>query len=155
MHSVLTQTGGTIQYLSHSIPFIHLHKFDYILVDSVINIFKPAAKIQTNLRRRAIVAEPYEVDYLRLVQFYMIGREEDQIYRCETESKLLICTKEVSKLFNNVNLSTEHFMNEYHQVEQKKLMNMIETSQDQMKTRKATKRKAMSAMSELNNTSND
>jgi hypothetical protein len=148
--SVLAQCGGTVICHSHSIPFISLGKLDYILLDSYITILQPTTKTISTLRRRAVSPQPHEIEYLRLIQFYRREYHQDDII-ISNQQQLLISINHIHKYVNQNELVIDGSLTQYQQTEYRKLREQLQIIENQP-IRKPTKRKASTAMTELNNT---
>ena len=149
--SVLAQTGGTVIIHSHSIPFISLGKLDYILLDSLISIAQPTAKVLFALRRHAVQAQPHEIDYLRLIQFY---RQDDRILLNQSQEQYLISTQNIHKYLNENELVIDLLLTQYQQAEYQKMRKQINGTETKS-IRKPTKRKAGTTMTEIHNSATE
>jgi hypothetical protein len=149
--SVLAQYGGIVVFRSQSIPFIRHGKLDYVLLNSLLPILQASTKMTSRLRRRAVPAESHEIDYLRLVQFYQRKHWRDDSIIIN-EEQLLLNINEVQKYLNENDLAIiDMLLTEYQQTEYKKMRKQIKTTEN-ISSRKPTKRKASSTMTELQNT---
>ena len=135
-------------YRSHTIPFISLGKLDYILLDSFIGIAQPTTKVMSHLRRRAVPAQLYEIDYLRLIQFYQRKyQQDDHIVLNQQQEQLLININGIQKYVNENEFIMDMLLTQYQQSEYRKLRKQIEITEKQS-NRKPTKRKASAVMME-------
>ncbi len=146
--SVLAQCGGSIIFHSHSIPFISLGKLDYILLDSFISILQPTTKILSSLRRRSVLAQTHEIDYLRLIQFYQ--QKDDIILSNQLQEQYLISINDIQKYLNENQLIIDLSLTQYQQEEYRKMKKQMETTENKS-IRKPTKRKAGTGITELHN----
>ncbi|CAF0712441.1 unnamed protein product [Adineta steineri] len=136
--TVLAQRGGTINIRSHSIPFISLGKFDYILLDSLMTTLQPTTKIISSLRRQAPPAQSHEIDYFRLIQFY---QKDDSIllHQQQQQPQLLISTQEIYKYINKDSLINDMTLIQYQQIEYQKMRKKLDTMENKT-MKKPTKR---------------
>lgn len=119
----------------------------------MVSIIQPPSKLLTTLRRRTAPAQSHEIDYLRLVQFYQRKyHQDDDILLNQSEQQFLISIKEIQKHMDDIDLMLDTILSEYQQIEHKTLNNEIAMLDAQKGTvRKATKRKAITAVTELKN----
>jgi len=153
--SVLAQCGGSVIFQSQSIPFISLGTLDYILLDSLLAILQPTTKTTSILRRRAVLAQAHEIDYLRLVQFYQQKyHQDDDIVLKQEKNQYLISINEINQYVKENELVIDVLLIQYQQNEYQKLKEIIKIAEDKP-IRKPTKRKANTAMTELRNTTQE
>src|SRR5579862_1712796 len=100
-------------FCSHSIPFISLGKFDYVLLDSLVAIVQPTKKTISILRQRSVSAKSHELDYIRLVQFYQRKFHEDSIIVSSHQEQLLISINEIDKYVNENHLVIDMSLIQY------------------------------------------
>ncbi|CAF2554196.1 unnamed protein product [Rotaria sp. Silwood2] len=149
--TVLAQRGGTVIVRSHSVPFINLGKLNCILLDSLISILQPTTKTISILRRHSLSAHSHEIDYLRLVQFYQRKCYQDDSIVSNQQQQLLVNINEIHKYVVENDLVIDMFLTQYQQIEYQKLRKQIERTENKSK-RKRIKRKASTAMVEVQNT---
>jgi hypothetical protein len=101
------------------------------------------------LRQRAVPAQSYEIDYLRLVQFYQRKHHHDDnvIFN---QQQVLISIPEVRKYANENDLVIDILLTQYQQNEYEKLKKKIEITENKPR-RKPTKRKTSATMTEVHN----
>ncbi|CAF0971036.1 unnamed protein product [Adineta ricciae] len=148
--TVLAQCGGTFQFRSQMIPFISLGKFDYVLLDSISTILPSTTKMISNLRRHTVSAQTHEIDYLRLIQFYHSRHYQDPNILIDQQQSL-ISTHDIHKYIEKDDLIVDMSLTQYQQHEYQ----MMRKRTDGVETRsmkKSTKRKASSAMADVQNT---
>jgi len=150
----LAQCGGTVIFRSHSIPFLSLGKLDYILLDSLVAILQPTKKAMSILRRHALPAQSHEIDYLRLVQFYQRKYHQDDSIVSNQQQQLLISTHEIHKYIGEDDLVVDMLLTQYQQIEYQTMRKRIDVS-DNQSIRKPTKRKANTAMTNVQNTTTE
>lgn len=148
--SVLAQCGGTVLFHSHTIPFISLGKFDYILLDSFISILQPTTKILSNLHRRTVPAQSYEIEYLRLIQFYQRKYHQDDNI-LSNQQQVLISLRDIDKYVDENNIIIDMLLTQYQQNECQKMKKQLGELNENKSIRKPTKRKASTTMTELHN----
>jgi len=103
------------------------------------------------LRQRAVPAQSYEIDYLRLVQFYQRKHHEDHnILLDQQQQQVLISIPEVRKYANENDLVIDILLTQYQQNEYEKLKKKIEITENKPR-RKPTKRKTSATMTEVHN----
>ena len=145
--SVLAHAGGIITFQSHSLPFITLGKFDFVLFDLVIPILQPPSRTNTALRRRTVLAQSHEIDYLRLIEFY---QQIDVKISNPSQEHLLLNINELRKYVNENDFTIDQSLTQYQQTEYRKLRKQLEAMENKS-TKKPTKRKATTTMTELHN----
>ncbi len=152
---MLAQSGGTIIFQSHIIPFISLGKLDYILLDSLIPILQPTTKIISSLRRRAIPAQIHEIDYLRLIQFYQQKSHfDDIIISNQLQEQFLISINEIRKYVKENDLVIDLLLTQYQQGEYRKLKKQIESNENKS-IKKPIKHKTNTPMNERHNSTTE
>lgn len=143
----MAQHGGTIRFENFSIPFVRLGKNDFILFDSLISKIQPSKKVLSVLRRRAVIAESNEIEFLRLVQIYQQKTfEDDEILLKSNDEQLLIGVNEISQQIEEFQFVYETNFNEFQQKQHEKLLDELPSN-----FRKTTKRKINGTMTELKN----
>lgn len=147
----MAQSGGIVTFQSHSLPFITLGKFDYVLFELIIPLLQSSTRTITTLRRRTIQAQSHEIDYLRLIEFY---QQVEMKITNPSKEHLLININEVRKYVNENDFVLDQSLTQYQQTEYRKLKKQID-SVDNKHMRKPTKRKATTAMVELHNSSTE
>ncbi len=146
----MAQCGGTINFRSHSIPFIRLGKLDYVLLDSLVAIAQPIAKTISNLRRRALPVQSHQIDYLRLVQLYQRKHHQDDAIISNQQQQLLINVNDIHKYVDENNPVVDILLTQYQQAKYQKLKKQMELTENKS-TRKPTKRKSTTTITELQN----
>jgi len=111
--TVLAQCGGIVICYSHSIPFITIGKFDYVVFDSLIAVLQLSTKTMSILRRRIVPAQSHEIDYIRLVQFYQQKHNQDDNILSNQQS--LISINDIQKYVNENDLIIDQLLTQYQQ----------------------------------------
>lgn len=113
----------------------------------IVPILQPSSRTNTALRRRTIVAQSHEIEYLRLIEFY---QQIDVKISNPSQEHLLLNIDEIRKYVNENDLTIDQSLIEYQQTEYRKLRKQLEAKENKP-TKKSTKRKATTTMTELHN----
>jgi len=105
----------------------------------------------SSFRRRAVPAQSHEIDYLRLVQFYQRKYHQDDSIVSNRQQQLLISTHEIQKYIGEDDLIVDMLLTQYQQIEYQTMRKRTDVS-DNQSIRKPTKRKANTAMTNVQNT---
>lgn len=110
-------------------------------------ILQPPSRANTALRRRTVLAQSHEIDYLRLIEFY---QQIDVKISDPSQEHLLLNINELRKYVNENAFTIDQSLTQYQQTEYRKLRKQLEAMENKS-TKKPTKRKATTTMTELHN----
>lgn len=96
----------------------------------------------STLRRRAVIARPHEIDFLRLIEFYSNNCQRSNDLKMDiSQPQLLISTDDISRSIDGTSFILDWSLSDYHSIEHQRIFMNLNISSSSCTARKATKRK--------------